>query len=213
MKIVIRNLFRLSLAAGLLVGASLVNAELLVVVNPGNAMTTISAKDLSRLYLGKARAFPGGGRANPVNQPAGSAARNEFYQTYANMKDAQVKSHWSKLIFSGNGNPPAEAANDAAVKAAGIAVDLGGISKAEASWGFGFGVTGHEAWAKFGGGLSNPATFRHGGAGGIDGWVDPTTGVVAVYIEIVTEDTDDGMPWSWASHRFQDVVNAAVVDP
>jgi CubicO group peptidase (beta-lactamase class C family) len=95
----------------------------------------------------------------------------------------------------------------------GIAVDLGGISKAEASWGFGFGVTGHEAWAKFGGGLSSPTSFRHGGAGGIDGWVDPESGVVAVYIEIVTEDTDDGMPWSWASHRFQDVVNAAVLDP
>jgi beta-lactamase class C len=94
----------------------------------------------------------------------------------------------------------------------GIAVDLGGISKSEASWGFGFGVTGHEAWAKFGGGLSSPASFRHGGAGGIDGWVDPESGVVAVYFELVTEDSDDGMPWSWASHRFQDVVNAAVLD-
>ena len=47
----------------------------------------------------------------------------------------------------------------------GIAVDLGSVSKAEASWGFGFGVTGDEAWAKFGGGLSSPASFRHGGAG------------------------------------------------
>jgi CubicO group peptidase (beta-lactamase class C family) len=95
----------------------------------------------------------------------------------------------------------------------GIAVDLGGMSKAEASWGFGFGVTGHEAWAKFGGGLSSPASIRHGGAGGIDGWVDPESGVVAVYIEIVTEETADGMPSSWAAHRFQDVVNAAVLEP
>jgi CubicO group peptidase (beta-lactamase class C family) len=45
----------------------------------------------------------------------------------------------------------------------------------------------------------------------LDGWIDPETGVVAVYIELVTEDSDDGMPWSWASHRFQDVVNAAVL--
>jgi CubicO group peptidase (beta-lactamase class C family) len=93
----------------------------------------------------------------------------------------------------------------------GIGVELGGASKAEASWGFGFGVTGHEAWAKYGGGLSSPTSFRHGGAGGIDGWVDPESGVVAVYIEIVTEENDDGMPWSWAAHRFQDVVNASVI--
>jgi serine-type D-Ala-D-Ala carboxypeptidase len=93
----------------------------------------------------------------------------------------------------------------------GIAVDLAGVSRSEASWAFGFGVTGHEAWPRFGGGTSNPASFRHGGSGGIDGWVDPDSGVVAVYIEVVTENRD-GLPWSWAGHRFQDVVNAAVLD-
>lgn len=92
----------------------------------------------------------------------------------------------------------------------GVPVELGAISLAEASWGFGFGVAGHEAWTKFGGGLSSPRSFRHGGAGGIDGWVDPDTGVVAVYIEVVTEATPEGLPWSWAAHRFQDVINAAV---
>ncbi len=93
----------------------------------------------------------------------------------------------------------------------GIEVDLAGLTKPEASWGFGFGVTGHEAWPRFGGGTSSPRSFRHGGAGGIDGWIDPDSGVVAVYIEVVTED-DDGLPVSWAAHRFQDVVNAAVLD-
>jgi beta-lactamase class C len=95
----------------------------------------------------------------------------------------------------------------------GIAVELGGMSKAEASWGFGFGVTGHEAWSRFGGGTSRPTSYRHGGSGGIDGWIDPESGVVCVYIEIVTAQTDEGMPLSWAAHRFQDVVNAAVIDP
>jgi serine-type D-Ala-D-Ala carboxypeptidase len=93
----------------------------------------------------------------------------------------------------------------------GIEVDLGGVTRAEASWGFGFGVAGHEAWPRFGGGTSSPRSFRHGGAGGIDGWIDPDSGIVAVYIEIVTED-DDGLPVSWAAHRFQDVVNSAVLD-
>jgi serine-type D-Ala-D-Ala carboxypeptidase len=91
----------------------------------------------------------------------------------------------------------------------GIAVDLLEVSRVEASWGFGFGITGHEAWPRFGGGLSSPRSFRHGGAGGIDGWIDPDSGVVAVYIEVVTEN-DAGLPASWAAHRFQDVINAAV---
>ena len=92
----------------------------------------------------------------------------------------------------------------------GVGVELGGMSKAEASWGFGFAVAGHEAWPKFGGGLSSPNSIRHGGAGGIDGWADPDTGVVAVCIEVVTESTAEGLPRSWAAHRFQDVVNASV---
>lgn len=92
----------------------------------------------------------------------------------------------------------------------GIEVDLVGVSRTEASWGFGFGVAGHEVWPRFGGSLSSPRSFRHGGAGGIDGWIDPDSGVVAVYIEILTEEDGAGLPVSWAAHRFQDVVNSAV---
>jgi serine-type D-Ala-D-Ala carboxypeptidase len=93
----------------------------------------------------------------------------------------------------------------------GISVDLGGLSRTEASWGYGFGVTGDEAWTRFGGGTSSPSSFRHGGAGGIDGWIDPESGVVAVYIEVLTGATPEGLPLSWAAHRFQDVVNASVL--
>ena len=93
----------------------------------------------------------------------------------------------------------------------GLAVELGGLSKAEASWGFGFGVTGYEAWPKFGGGLSSPRSIRHGGAGGMDGWADPDTGVVGVALEVITEATPEGLPRSWATHRFQDIVNASIL--
>ncbi len=131
MKISIKNTFRLSLAAGLLIGAGLVHAELAVVVHPSNALTTISAKDVSRIYLGKARSFPGGGKVKPINLPSGNAARDEFYQTYTGMNDAQVKGHWSKLMFSGKGNPPDEVSNDAEVKSAvaGDSAAMGYIDK------------------------------------------------------------------------------------
>lgn len=94
----------------------------------------------------------------------------------------------------------------------GIGVELLGQSKGAASWGFGFGVVGTEAWVRFGAGTSDPATIRHGGAGGILGWIDPVSGVVAVSIEIVTEVNDFGVSRTAALHRLEGVVNAAVLD-
>jgi CubicO group peptidase (beta-lactamase class C family) len=95
----------------------------------------------------------------------------------------------------------------------GIAADFIGEERGEASWGFGFGVTGSEAWPRYGGGTSRPSVFRHGGSGGIDGWVDPETGVAATYFEVATQVSPEGAIESWAAHRFQDVVNAAVIEP
>jgi CubicO group peptidase (beta-lactamase class C family) len=93
----------------------------------------------------------------------------------------------------------------------GISAERLGQARAAASWGFGFGVAGHEAWSRFGGGTSHPASIRHGGAGGILGWIDPTSGVVAVLVEIFTEVDDDALPRTAAFHRLEDVVNAAVL--
>lgn len=92
----------------------------------------------------------------------------------------------------------------------GIAADFIGEARGEASWGFGFGVAGFEAWPRYGGGTSRPSVVRHGGSGGIDGWFDPESGVAATYFEVATQVSPDGAIESWAAHRFQDVVNAAV---
>jgi hypothetical protein len=42
----------------------------------------------------------------PIDQPEGSAARDEFYTRIADMSPAQVKAFWSKIIFTGRGQPP-----------------------------------------------------------------------------------------------------------
>jgi hypothetical protein len=47
---------------------------------------------------------------------SGSAARDEFYDSYAGMSAALLKAHWSKIIFTGRGQPPEEVANDSAAK-------------------------------------------------------------------------------------------------
>jgi len=92
------------------------------------------------------------------------------------------------------------------------AADLVGMSHREASWGYGFGVSGFEPWNRFGSATAGPHVIRHGGAGGIGGWIDPERGIVASYIEIWTEMDESGAPLSWAGDRFEDVVTAAVID-
>jgi CubicO group peptidase (beta-lactamase class C family) len=94
----------------------------------------------------------------------------------------------------------------------GIAVEILGMEGAEASWGHGFSVAGYEAWPRFGGGTGGPHVIRHGGAGGIGGWIDPERGIVAVYFELITEINEFGSPMSWAAHRFGDVITSAIID-
>lgn len=89
-------------------------SEIVVIVNPGNS-ATLSESDLKRIFLGKMKSFPDGGSILPVNQAAGSEIRESFDKTALSKSSSQMKAYWSKLVFSGKGNPPQELANDAEV--------------------------------------------------------------------------------------------------
>ena len=93
------------------------NAGVAVVVNPGNALTEISVKDAQRLYLGKTGKFPGGGKADVVDQAVGEGARDTFYKGVVGKSESQAKSYWAKQIFTGKGTPPEALGGDAEVKA------------------------------------------------------------------------------------------------
>ncbi len=82
-------------------------AEVVAVVSAQSQVTTLSRSQVADIFLGKARRFPNGVLAQPVDQVEGSAARNEFYATFADRTPAQIKSHWSKIVFTGRGQPPA----------------------------------------------------------------------------------------------------------
>lgn len=133
MKRIHKIAMRISLAMGLLAGTGFANAELALIVHPSNALTSISATDVGRIYLGKARSFPTGERVSPVDQATGSAARAEFYNAYTGMTEIQAKTYWSRLMFSGKGQPPTEIlGGDAAVKAA-VAGDSAAIGYIDAA--------------------------------------------------------------------------------
>ena len=93
-------------------------AEVAVIVNSSNANATMSSSDISRIFLGKSSKFPDGSQAKAVDQNDDSAARNEFNDKVLGKTASQLKSYWSRLIFTGKGTPPKQVGTDADVKAA-----------------------------------------------------------------------------------------------
>lgn len=100
-------------------------AEVAVIVHPSVA-TEASKKDISRVFLGKSKSLPGGAKVSPVSLSEGNAARDEFNDKVLGKSDSQLKSYWSKLVFTGKGQPPSELASDADVVAK-VAADPGTI--------------------------------------------------------------------------------------
>jgi ABC-type phosphate transport system substrate-binding protein len=91
-------------------------ADVVVVVSSKSAVSTLSKDQVTDIFLGKTARFPNGAPAVPMDQVEGSAARDEFYAIFANKSPAQVKAHWTKIIFTGRGQPPKSVSNSVEVR-------------------------------------------------------------------------------------------------
>jgi ABC-type phosphate transport system substrate-binding protein len=92
------------------------SAEMVAVVSARNPVTTLSKNQVVDIFLGKAGRFPDGSQAMPIDQVEGSVARDEFYLKFAGKSPAQLKAHWSKIIFTGRGQPPRVVSNSIEMK-------------------------------------------------------------------------------------------------
>ena len=110
------NRTALAVAAVVLLGTWKAQAEVVTVVSAKSPVTTLSKSQVVDIFLGKASRFPEGGAAVPIDQAEGALARDEFYLKLAGKSPAQLNAHWSKIIFTGRGQPPKEVANGDAVK-------------------------------------------------------------------------------------------------
>lgn len=89
---------------------------LVVIVSARNPVTALRADQVAALFLGQAARFPDGIEAVPLDQPIGSPLRDTFYDRVANKSPALLKAHWSKMVFTGRGQPPAELPDSAAIR-------------------------------------------------------------------------------------------------
>jgi ABC-type phosphate transport system substrate-binding protein len=88
-------------------------AEIVVVVSAKSTVDNLDKDRVSAIFLGKTATFPDGTQAIPVEQPEGTPPHEEFHTLVTEKSGSQLKSYWSKMVFSGKGNPPKEIANNA----------------------------------------------------------------------------------------------------
>ncbi|WP_335944193.1 phosphate ABC transporter substrate-binding protein [Pseudomonas sp. G166] len=93
-----------------------VKADVVVVVATSNPVKALARNQVADIFLGKTSRFPSGGPAVPIDQTESSATRDEFYSTFTGKSASQLKAHWSKIIFTGRGQPPQAVSNSAEVK-------------------------------------------------------------------------------------------------
>lgn len=88
-------------------------AEVAVIVHPSNA-NALDQNTISRIYTGKAKSFPNGDQAVPVNIEGGGIT-DAFNKAVLNKSTSQLRAYWSKLIFTGKGAPPKAVGSEAEV--------------------------------------------------------------------------------------------------
>jgi ABC-type phosphate transport system substrate-binding protein len=102
-------------AAALLGMASLaVKADIVVIVNP--AAGALTKDQVADIFLGKSQSL------TPIDQAESSPVYADFYKKATGRDVAQVKSTWSRIVFSGKGQAPKQLPDSAAVKKA-VAAD------------------------------------------------------------------------------------------
>ena len=113
------RLRRFAVAAALLLAQAAsgsASAELVVIVSARNPLPALSGEQVAAIFLGQAGRFPDGLEAVALDQRLGSPERNQFYAQVTGKSPALLKAHWSKMVFTGRGQPPREAADSAAVR-------------------------------------------------------------------------------------------------
>ena len=92
--------------------------DLVVVVSARSPIESLRAEQVAAIFLGQAPRFPNGAVATALDQPIGSEERDQFYLRVTGKTPALLKAYWSKMVFTGRGQPPRELAGSAAVRKA-----------------------------------------------------------------------------------------------
>jgi ABC-type phosphate transport system substrate-binding protein len=108
------------------------SADVVAVVSAKSAVPALTSNQLADIFLGRVSRFPNGLLAVPIDLRDGSPERDRFYAKITGKTPAQVKAYWSKIIFTGRGQPPKAVASDLDVKKF-VAANVGAIGYIDAA--------------------------------------------------------------------------------
>ena len=115
MKMKTLTLTMAALALGILPARPAVAGDYQAVVHPSNPVASVTAADLSRMFLKKVQKWDHGPAVVPVDQLNDAAVRAAFSQEVHRKKVAAVVAYWQQQIFAGRDVPPLEKVGDEAV--------------------------------------------------------------------------------------------------
>ncbi|MEP6546065.1 MAG: hypothetical protein ABJD53_01250 [Gammaproteobacteria bacterium] len=109
----------------LTIASRVIAGDIVVVMGP--SATAMTRDQIANIYLGRSTVL------KPVDLPESSAVRAAFYKKVTNRDADQIKTVWSRLTFTGQGQPPKVLPDAAAIKKV-LAADpkaIGYIEKSE----------------------------------------------------------------------------------
>lgn len=95
--------------------ATSASGELAIIVNNSNDIQQVSEDDVAKIFLGKTRQLPDGTKVIPLDQLEREGLKEEFYSKVVKKSLPQLNSYWSRLIFTGRGQPPFAVSGDSEV--------------------------------------------------------------------------------------------------
>ncbi|MFC0168500.1 phosphate ABC transporter substrate-binding protein [Pseudoduganella danionis] len=108
--------FGLSLLILLADGASATAAELVVIVSARSPLVALSTEQVADIFLARTARLPSGEEVQALDLPLGHALRDEFYARVAGKSPALMKAYWTRMVFTGRGQPPRELSSMAAIR-------------------------------------------------------------------------------------------------
>ena len=90
-------------------------ADIVIITNKDNPVSSVSAKDVKNIYLGKMVVWSDGTSIDPYGHKDRDLS-NLLVKTYVKKSPQQYFLYWQNAVFTGKGSPPIEVENDEQMK-------------------------------------------------------------------------------------------------
>jgi ABC-type phosphate transport system substrate-binding protein len=126
-----KNITAIMMFVLLSVSSAALAGDYILITDNSNPVTTISAKDVKNVYLGKKTVWSDGSHITVFTQTS-SSVNKAFMKEMARKTPQQYATYWKKSLFTGTGLPPKDFTSDESIKAA-VAAKPGSIGYIQAS--------------------------------------------------------------------------------